>query len=147
MDEDNLTLDRLETEIKWYSQKSRSNQYWFKHLKIIEIVCAAFIPFSAGYNLSTYITGGLGAVIVVLEGIQGLYQFQQNWTIFRSTAEALKHEKYLWMAKAGPYTNIENSNSLLAERIESLISRENVKWETCRSHADTIKPAVDSLPR
>jgi hypothetical protein len=108
MNETNPTLDRLETEIAWYSRKSQLDQHWFKHLKIIEIVCAAFIPFSANYNLSVYVTGGLGAAIVVLEGIQGLYQFQQNWTTYRSTAEALKHEKYLWLAKAGPYLHVEN---------------------------------------
>jgi hypothetical protein len=139
MSEANPTLDRIENEIKWYSQKSQSNQYWFKHLKIIEIVCAAFIPFSAGYSLSNYITGGLGAAIVVLEGIQGVYQFQQNWASYRSTAEALKHEKYLWIAKAGPYSNVENPNPLLAERAESLISREHAKWVAGREQAGKIK--------
>jgi hypothetical protein len=140
----NPTLDRIENEITWYSQKSQSNQYWFKHLKVIEIICAALIPISAGLNLSSYITGGLGAVIVIFEGIQGLYQFQQNWTTYRSTAEALKHEKYLWLAKAGPYSNVKNPDPLLAERVESLISRENAKWVEGREQIEKTKQAGET---
>jgi hypothetical protein len=144
MSEANPTIDRIEDQIKWYSQKSRSNQYWFKHLKVIEIICAALIPISAGLNLSSYITGGLGAVIVIFEGIQGLYQFQQNWTTYRSTAEALKHEKYLWLAKAGPYSNVKNPDPLLAERVESLISRENAKWVEGREQIEKTKQAGET---
>lgn len=51
-----------------------------------------------------WVTGGLAAVIVVLEGAQHLYQFQEHWITYRSTAEALKHEHYLYLAQAGPYT-------------------------------------------
>ncbi|MHC6591591.1 DUF4231 domain-containing protein [Arthrobacter sp. C152] len=37
------------------------------------------------------------------EGAQHLYQFQERWITYRSTAAALKHERYLYLAKAGPY--------------------------------------------
>jgi len=36
---------------------------------------------------------------------------------YRSTAEALKHERYLYLAKAGPYVG-EDRHRPLAERIE-----------------------------
>jgi Protein of unknown function (DUF4231) len=77
-----------------------------------------------------YITGALGVVVVVLEGLQSLYQFQNLWTSYRSTAEGLKHEKYLWLAKAGPYLNAEKPEVLLADRVEALISTEHAKWIT-----------------
>jgi hypothetical protein len=47
---------------------------------------------------------------------------------YRSTCEALKHEKHLWLAKAGPYLEAANPEALLAERVEALISREHAKW-------------------
>jgi Protein of unknown function (DUF4231) len=47
--------------------------------------------------------GGLGAVVVVVEGIQQLGQYQANWINYRSTAEALGHEKFLFLAGAGAY--------------------------------------------
>src|SRR5262245_32548333 len=50
-----------------------------------------------------------------------------NWITYRSTAEALKREKHLFLATAGPY-GAENPHSLLAERVESLVSQEHAKW-------------------
>jgi Protein of unknown function (DUF4231) len=50
-----------------------------------------------------WVTGGLAAVIVVLEGVQHLYQFQEQWITYRSTAEALTRERYLYLARASPY--------------------------------------------
>ncbi len=118
----NPALERLENQRKWYSDKSAENKKWFQRLKVIEIVAAAIIPFAAGYPGLAVLTGSLGVLVVILEGIQGLYQFHDNWTAYRSTSEALKHEKYLWQAKAGPYKGADNPDAFLAERVESLVS-------------------------
>jgi Protein of unknown function (DUF4231) len=131
----NPTLDRLEDQLKWYDGKSGWNQKMFKGLKVVEIIAAALIPFAAGLsaagiNISPYIAGSLGVVVVVLEGLQSLYQFQNLWTSYRSTAEGLKHEKYLWLAGAGPYLNADNPPALFADRVEALISTEHAKWVT-----------------
>jgi hypothetical protein len=126
----NPTLERLDDQLGWYDEKSAWNQKRFKWLKVVEIICAAMIPFTAGFSVSAYITGGLGVVVVVLEGIQSLYQFQNLWISYRSTAEGLKHEKYLWLARAGPYLNSENPEALFADRVEALISTEHAKWVT-----------------
>lgn len=131
----NLTLGRLEDQIGWYDEKSTENQQWFKRLKIAGIIVAAVIPFAAGVAAPAVLTGTLGVFIVVIEGLQSLNQYQQNWIIYRSTCEELKHEKYLWLAKAGPYVNVENADTLLAERVESLISREHAKWVSTREQA------------
>jgi hypothetical protein len=138
----NLTLDRLEDQIKWYSMSSRWNQNWFKRLKVAEIIAAALVPFFAGWGSYPTITGLLGVIVVVLVSLQSIYQFQSNWISYRSTAEALKHEKYLWYAKAGHYLNDENPEALLAERIEALISTENAKWVSDKEQAGKAKPTT-----
>ncbi len=51
-----------------------------------------------------------------------LNQYQQNWILYRSACEALKHEKYTYLGKASPYTNAADPHALLAERIEPLVS-------------------------
>jgi len=126
----NPTMQRLQEQIDWYDRKSNFNQRAFKWLKGIEITAAALVPFAAGVKLDPIYTGGLGVLITLLEGSQHLNQFQHNWIVYRSTCEALKHEKYLHAAKAGPYKDIESPDSLLAERVESLISQEHAKWVT-----------------
>lgn len=139
MTTENPTIQRLEDQIEWYNRKSNLNQRLFHWLKIAEIVVAAFIPFLAGINALPILTGGAGVLIVILEGLQHLFQFQHNWITYRSTCENLKHEKYLWLAKSGPYTNAEKPDVLLADRIESLISQEHAKWIAGQEKAGQLK--------
>jgi hypothetical protein len=73
---------------------------------------------------------------VVVEGIQQLGQYQQNWTNYRSTCEALKDEKFLYLAGAGHYAS-DNPERMLAERIEGLVSQEHAKWTAAREDRAT----------
>jgi Protein of unknown function (DUF4231) len=123
-------LDRLNDQLAWYSQKSRAARSTFKRIKMTEIVAAALIPFLTGqpWAYMTYIVGSLGVIITVLEGILHLNQYQEHWTNYRNTAESLKHEKFLFQAKAGPYASAADPRTMLAERVEALISQENSQW-------------------
>jgi hypothetical protein len=123
-------MKRLEDQIAWYDRKSMTNQRYFKGIKMVEIVAAAMIPFlsASGLPRMIWVTGGLGVVITVLEGMLHLNQYQQNWIAYRSTCESLKHEKYVYLGKAAPYANVVDPHALLAERIESLVSQEHAKW-------------------
>jgi hypothetical protein len=67
-------------------------------------------------------------LITIFEGTLQLNQFHENWIEYRSTCEALRHEKYMFLAEAGPYANAEKIRALLAERVESLVSQEHSKW-------------------
>jgi uncharacterized protein DUF4231 len=125
-------IERLEDQIGWYDRKSISNMHWFKRIKITEIVSAAIIPFLAATNVPrvAVATGVLGVLITVFEGMLQLNQFHENWIRYRSTCESLKHEKYIFLANAAPYSNAEKPRALLAERVESLVSQEHAKWAT-----------------
>ena len=140
------TFQRLEDQINWYGSKSRKAQKAFKRIKIIEILAAALIPFLGSLSVASpwlkehlgLITGGLGVLITILEGVLHLNQYQENWTNYRSTAEALKHEKFLYLGKAGQYAKSATSDpdALLAERIESLGSREHAQWTNIQQQSN-----------
>src|SRR6266849_7986513 len=134
-------MERLEDQIGWYDRKSLTNQRIFKRIKVAEILAAAAIPFLAAFNLPRigWVTGGLGMLITVLEGMVHLNQYPQNWIAYRSTCESLKHEKYVYLGKAPPYTNVADPRALLAERIESLVSQEHAKWASVQSQQDKPK--------
>jgi hypothetical protein len=83
--------------------------------------------------------GGLGSAVFILEGIQQLFQFHNHWNDFRSTCEDLKHEKYLFLAKAGPYSKGKNTNAIFAERVEALTSKEHSKWVGSQKAVATAK--------
>jgi uncharacterized protein DUF4231 len=123
-------FQRLVEEQTWYSAKSRAARTAFKRIKVTEIVAAAMIPFLTGQHWYgvTYMVGGLGVLITILEGLLHLNQYQENWTNYRNTAESLKHEKFLFLAHAGPYAGAGDPRAMLAERVEALISQENSQW-------------------
>ena len=123
-------MERLEDQIGWYDRKSQMNRRYFNRIKIIEISAAALIPFVSAFNFQrlAWVSGGLGVVITVLEGMLHLNQYEQNWITYRSTCESLKHEKYVYLGKAGPYSGSADPHALLADRVESLVSQEHAKW-------------------
>lgn len=127
--------DRLEEQLSWYDEKSAHHKDWFYRTKVLQIVIAAAIPVAAGAGASAWLTGSLGASIVVLEGLQQLFQFQQNWAGYRATAESLKHEKYLYLSHAGHYALAARPESLLAERVEGLVSQEHSAWSSAQAEA------------
>jgi hypothetical protein len=137
-----VTLDRLEDQAKWYGRRSKRAQRLYKCIKIVEIVAAALIPFLTGRAFSHHdaVIGGLGVLITILEGVLQLNQYQQIWTTYRATAEALTHEKYLFLAVAGPYAAASvNPPVLLAERIEAIMSQENTKWVSLQEQSSKQK--------
>lgn len=135
MTEADPTLGRLEDQINWYDRKSNYCQRVYKWLKVIEIVAAALVPLTAGLHMPAAVTGSLGVLIAVLEGLLQLNQYHHNWIAYRSTCETLKHEKYLYLANAGPYSTATSAHVLLAERIESLVSQEHATWAAGQEEA------------
>jgi hypothetical protein len=129
-------LERVRDQIGWYDRKSRYNQRWFKALKTCQIVAAAAIPVAATGSVPDWIVGAAGALIVVLESLQQLQQYQQNWITYRATCERLKHEKFLYLSHAGPYASAADPDVLLAERVESLVSQEHAAWAANREEAE-----------
>lgn len=124
------TLERLDSQIAWYDRRSGVNRRLYKCLKTLIITSAAAIPVLTTANLphGTHLAAALGVSLAVLEGVQQLNQYQANWASYRTTAEALKHEKYYYLGQAGPYLKADSPQTLLAERVETLLSQENAKW-------------------
>lgn len=136
MTPDEYMTSRVDDQIAWYEHKSAWNQRGFKRMRILEIFAAAAIPILAGYSqnrLTIQITIAiLGGLIAIIAGLMGLFQFQENWTQYRSTCEGLRHEKILYETKAPPYDG-ENAFALFVQSIESLVSSETARWSQSRS--------------
>jgi hypothetical protein len=138
-----VTMERLEDQIAWYDNRSNRNQQFYKIMKITVIATAALIPLLSGLQtpmgVPSWVLGILGALIAIVEGIQQLNQYHANWISYRSTCEALKHEKFLYLAKAGLYATATDPRVLLAERIEALVSQEHAKWASSQEAKEKNK--------
>ena len=71
--------------------------------------------------------GILGVTIAVAAGASALYKFHENWMECRTTLEALKHEKLLYLTQTAPYDNDERFQTLVS-RAESIMANENQNW-------------------
>lgn len=130
-------LTRLDDQIRWYSRASTRNRRGHWTLRLASLTMAAAVPLTATLQDITLVPALLGAGIVVAEGAHELFRLQQNWTNYRATAEALKHEKYLYLAGAGPYRRLRDPRALLAERVEALVSSETAQWVAIQQSQQT----------
>ncbi len=71
----------------------------------------------------------LGTIVAVLTGISAMMKFQEKWLMYRSTAEALLHEKYIFLTATGRYYQQEEPFQLFVQRVESLLGDEHSNWK------------------
>lgn len=124
---------RLEEQVAWYDKKSIHAQTWYKRLKFLQVLLAVLIPVMTHFppDFVKWGTAIAGATIALLEAIQHMNQYSTLWVTYRSTAEFLKHEKYLFLSAAGPYKILAAPNERLvglAERVEERVSTEHANW-------------------
>lgn len=140
---------RLEDQICWYDNKSKYCQRWYKWLKVVQVILAVGIPIVSHLDNSAWkwVVSVSGALIAVIEAIEHMNQYSTLWVMYRSTAERLKHEKFLFLSLAGPYRNLTETDRLimLAERVEEHVSTEHANWfnETRRTvveHKKDVTP-------
>jgi hypothetical protein len=128
---------RLNAQLSWYDRKSGDNQRRYNQIKVSQLVLAGSIPVFALVDdtWGRWVTAILGASVAILEGLQQLGQYNNLWVSYRATAEQLRHEKVLFLAKSGSYRELEEAEAwkLLAERIEERVSTEHTKWGSDRS--------------
>lgn len=132
MDNKSYMNKRLQVQIDWYNKKSETNKCWYRTLRIAELVFAAAIPLVVSQITASTLSlkvfaEALGVLIVILTGLISLFRFQELWIEYRSTCETLKHEKYLYLTRSGPYA-IDDPFQLLVHRVESLLSKEHSVW-------------------
>lgn len=134
MNEEEYIKNRLCDQINWYSQRSSFYKRWFYTTRTIEIILASVITILATTSSLkvSFLIPFFSLGIVIIASLLALYRFQELWTLYRTTSESLKHEKYLFKTKTPPY-NKEGSFNLLVKNVERIISSENSLWKQKRN--------------
>lgn len=132
---------RLEQQIAWYGAKSREARTWFKRARVAQTIATAAVPVVAFGGLG-WVTAAVGGVALVLDALQQMNQWQQNWISYRSTGESLKHEKYAYLGGAGVYDGLtpERARKVLIDRVEALVSSEHTKWIAAQTPREATRP-------
>lgn len=132
MNEEDYLNQRLENQINWYDKKSIGCQKKYKWLKRLEILFATAIPVVISINPITIIVSILGGSIAFIEGWLSLSKYHENWIEYRRICELLRQEQYMYLTKSGVY-NSDHTLNYLVERVESIVSKENVNWANLHS--------------
>lgn len=133
MNEEEYLNSRVDSQLEWYSKKSRLNKGWYIRLKVIETVMALLIPFLTAYIAQNTVTlkitvGLLGVLVALASNLIILFNVHENWLQYRTTLEAMKYEKFMFLTKTGAYLNNENAFNMFVEKFEFIISKENANW-------------------
>ena len=128
--------DRVEDQLNWYSDKASENKKKYYASQTIIIIAGALVPIVNVIPLDVdmiirIISSVLGGIVIGITGIIQLKKYQENWINYRSTEEMLKKEKFMFLNNAGEYSNGDNDEQklkLLVERVESIISNQNVTF-------------------
>jgi Protein of unknown function (DUF4231) len=131
---------RLDNQMEWFERKCAYNQKAYKRLRMVELLAAALIPLLSGIDSTrlphgTLIIGVLGMLIALIAGAMSLFKFHENWLQYRVTGEALKHERFMYLCRTGPY-GADNRYPLLVERVEKILMKENAAWAQTASAND-----------
>jgi|GEM_PF-802661 len=135
--------DRVDTQLRWYGDKSASAKRWHQGLQLATVVLAASVPvltLASGDDRVRIAVAVIGALTTVAAGLGSLYGFRERWIEYRSAAEAIKHEKYLFLTGVAPYAT-EDAFSSFVKRVESILRDEHVTWRE-RLLDDTVEEPV-----
>ena len=133
MDKENFNKyleERYNNQVKWYDEKSKLNQKIYKFLQLIIIIFAGITPIlvlQREYYINI-IAAVLAIIVAISVGSQKAFNYQENWINYRTTCEVLKKEYFFYTNKVQGYENAANPEGLFIERVESIISKENVYW-------------------
>jgi hypothetical protein len=128
----------LEAHFAWYNRQARRCRTAYHALKVLQLLLAASVPVAAALAAPVGVTAVLGAAIVVLEGVQQLFQLHSNWISYRATAESLRREALLYSTPADPYVDATTRQQLLAQRLALVISDENAGWAGAQRSAAAV---------
>jgi len=127
-EQDDILWQALNAQFRWYERAATRNRVSYQALKVVAMVFGAAVAILAAADAPSAITAGLAASVVVLEGVQQVFQFHPNWITYRATAEALRQNAFFYVAKVGPYASAESRRDQLAEFVRDITTKENASW-------------------
>lgn len=110
-----------------YSRGATRNRVAYQIGRVATLLLAAAVTVLAAVGAPAALSASLAAAIVVIEGMQQLFQWHQNWISYRASAETLRRHAFAYAARTAPYDG-EDRAGRLAAMLTELTERENVDW-------------------
>ena len=124
--------ERVDDQLSYFDSNAIKNQKSYRLLKQVSIACSILTTMTIalaftvpeGYKVSMGIVALiLSTVVLATYQIEEFQNYGAKWEKFRLVAEQLKSEKYMFLTKAGHYSNSEETKRRehFVETIETII--------------------------
>ena len=127
--------EHLNDQQGWYDRKASRYKACYCWLSFVIIAAGATSSvvqlFAPGPSWVVVLTASLGAIIVVVKGVDHIWNLGNVWTAYRRAAEKMKCERRLFINSAGPYSGIsdeEREYRRFVERVEQIIAEEQMNF-------------------
>ncbi len=123
----------LDSYLAYYDEKSIKNKKRYTCLVLLDIIISAMIPFATLFidifGAAKYIVALMGSCITIVTALNTTFGYHKLWIEYRTVAEALKHQKDLYINNCNPY-NDDNKKELLLFIVNSILEKENRNWKS-----------------
>lgn len=126
----NFIKDRYEDQRDWYEKKASKKKKLHDITRVIIIIIAPLVPISILIDDPTLKIFSImtSIIVVICTSLINTFKFQEDWLNYRTTAEMMKKEYFLYCTGVGDYRDNDDKDGLFIRRIESMISQEHTKW-------------------
>ena len=132
MNLESYMTERVDSQVEQFDQHARRNQRIFSFLRMTTITCNVLTALAVSLTLAAparyKIYMGLGAlvlsmIVLATHQIQEFYKFGAKWEKFRTVAEQIKSEKFLFLNDAGAYRagDADSKKRAFIESVEGII--------------------------
>lgn len=130
MDFKDFYENRYKNQLNWLNSKSAHYKKLYCWGQFVVIVCSTSVPFliKSGFPCSENISALVSLIAAILGGLLFAFAPFKLWQQYRTTAEALVSE--YWMFKCGldKYEKAENPEKMFAENVQAILKAEHVNW-------------------
>ena len=161
MSPEDYIKDRVNDQLRFYDRKAAYYKKWFLFMRAATVIGGAIVPvlvnldfrsinlnlyfFKPAINTVKVSTTLISLMVVLFVSLESVYHFKEQWKNYRSTAELLKKEYYLFAAGKGRYAGkpVEEAFKLFVEQCETAIDVENASTlQVMTTVSDTKKADV-----
>ena len=120
---------------RWYDRAATRNRIAHLFLDFLALAAGASVTVLAALSAPAPVTAGVGATIVVVEGVQKIGQFHASWLNYRATAELMRQHGFSYAAGSRPYDDPVARREALAQFMHDAIAKESTVWTGTASKA------------
>lgn len=128
--------DRIKRAKERYGNKAKDYKCCYHVLSLFSAICTAIIPVAAYLDSSKSLIVILGILNAIFISCLSIFKCNEKWVLYRTTVGNVKHQNYLYLAKAEDYAEVneEARLAILVSRVESILNEKNSSW------AEFVKP-------